>query len=161
MKLEWILLAEGIGQDSKGAITAIGLNQNVLAAPSLPATTKRAVIVHLVADNGAFKPGEKITVRFSVTSPSGQVIAAQTAQATAGQLPWPDLPATSDLSAEMMLVVNEYGTHWLEVVIQPPGGEEIRGQIAVHVVVPVQPLTGELQKTDQAVRLSDHTDAVT
>lgn len=143
MKLEYILLAEGLGQDSKGAITAIGLNQNVFATASFPATTKRAVIAHLVHDGKPLQPGDKITLRFTVTSPSGKMIAAQTAQATVGQIAWPDLPVTSDLPAEMLLTLNEYGTYRFEVAVQMPDGEEMTGQIEFYVVVPAQPLAGQ------------------
>ena len=142
MKMEWILLAEGLGQDAKGAITAIGLNQNILAAPSLPATTKRAVVAHLVADDEPLETGDKITLRFSVTSPSGQVVAAQTAQATVGPVLWPDLPAISDLPVDMVLTFNEYGTHRFEVAVQTTGGEELEGQIDFYVVAPAQSLAG-------------------
>jgi hypothetical protein len=140
--MEWILLAEGLGQDAKGAITAIGLNQNILAAPSLPATTKRAVVAHLVADDEPLETGDKITLRFSVTSPSGQVVAAQTAQATVGPVLWPNLPATSDLPVDMVLTFNEYGTHRFEVAVQTTGGDELEGHIDFHVVAPAQSLAG-------------------
>jgi hypothetical protein len=142
VKIEWVLLAEGLGQDAKGAITALGLNQNILAAPSLPSTTKRAVIAHLAADDEPLETGDKITLRFSVTSPSGQVIAAQTAQATVGTVPWPDLPVTSDLPVEMLLTFNEYGTHRFEVAVQTTGGEELKGQIDFYVVTPAQSMAG-------------------
>lgn len=134
MRVDWILLAEGLGQDAKGAITAIGLNQNVLAVPSLPASTKRAVVAHLVADEGALKPGDQLNLRFSVTSPSGQVIVAHGAQATIGRLPWPDLPASSDLPVELGLTFHEYGTHQFEVAVQAPGSEEMKGQLDFYVV---------------------------
>jgi len=136
MKLEWIILAEGIGQDAKGATTAIGLNQNILATPSLPATTKRAVIAHLMADQGAMNPGDRVTVRFTVTSPSGHVIAAQTAQATIGQIAWPDLPVYWDLPVELLLTFSEYGTHKFEVSVQTANGQEAEERIDFYVVVP-------------------------
>ena len=139
MKLDWILLAEGLGQDAKGAFTAIGLNQNVLAAPSLPVATKRAMIVHLVADKGDLQPGDQLTLRFSVASPSGQIIAAQTAQAAVGTLQWPELPITSDFPVEMLLNFSEYGTHRFEVAIQVAGREEMRDGVDFYVVAPPQP----------------------
>lgn len=149
MKVEWILLAEGLGQDAKGAITVIGLNQNVLGAPSLPVTTKRAVVAHFVADKGSLAPGDKLTLRFSVTSPSGKVIAAQTAQATIGQLPWPDLPASSDLPVELGLTFYEYGTHRFEVAVQTADGQEVTGQIDFYVVTPTDAI-GTSEPTDAA-----------
>lgn len=148
MKIGWVLLAEGLGQDAKGAITVIGLNQNIFAASSLPSTTKRAVVAHLVADDKPLKPGDKLTVRFSVMSPSDQVISAQTAQATVGELAWPDLPATSDLPAEMLLTFSEYGMHRFEVAVQTSIGEEMKGQIDFYVVTPAQPLMGGTEESE-------------
>lgn len=124
MKIEWLILAEGLGQDSKGAITAIGLNQNVLIAPTFPSTTKRAVVAHLVYDIKDLKPGDKLNLYFSATSPSGKVVAAQSAQAAVGEPKWSDLPATADMPAEMLLTLHEYGTHRIEVSVQSSDNEE-------------------------------------
>ena len=148
MKIEWVLLAEGIGQDARPAMTVIGLNQNVLVAPSLPAPTKRAVIAHLVADDKPWNPGDKVTVRFSVMSPSGQVIAAQTAQATVGEQAWSGLPASTDLPAEMLLTISEYGVHRFEVDVQTSTGEEMNGEVDLYVISPDQPLTGGADKPE-------------
>ena len=137
MKIEWILLAEGLGQDAKGAITAIGLNQNVLATPSLPATTKRAVVARLVGeDGGSLNSGDKVTLRFSVSDPAGHVIAAQTAQGTIGPRPWPDLPLSSDLPIELVLTFQQYGTHKFEVAVQASDGTEVNGHLDFYVVTP-------------------------
>jgi hypothetical protein len=152
VRIEWVLLAEGLGQDAKGAFTAIGLNQNILAAASLPTTTKRAVMAHLVADDEPLKAGDKITLRFSVTSPSSQTIAAQTIQGTAGQLPWPDLPATSDLPVELLLTFNEYGTHRFEVVVQTANGGESRGHVDFYVVTPAQSVADGLASAGSRVQ---------
>lgn len=148
MKIEWILLAEGIGQDARPATTVIGLNQNVLVAPSLPASTKRVVIAHLVADDKPWNPGDKVTVRFSVMSPSSQVIAAQTAQATVVEQAWPGLPASTDLPAELLLTISEYGVHRFEVNVQPPTGEEMKGEVNLYVISPNQPLMDGTEKSE-------------
>jgi hypothetical protein len=140
VKIEWILLAEGLGQDAKGAITAIGLNQNILAAPTLPATTKRAVVAHLVAGEGTLSPGDNITLRFNVSSPDGQVIAAQTAQAAIGPRPWPDLPFTLDFPVELVLTFHQYGAHKFELGARALEGPEIREQLDFYVVEPLQGL---------------------
>jgi len=134
VKVDWLLLAEGVGQDSKGALTAIGLSQNVLAAPSLPATTKRAVIAHLVEEAGGLKLGDKISVKVRVTSPAGEVISAQNAQAIVGGIQWPDLPMSVDLPVEILLNVSEYGAYRFEVFVQPVGADEMKGEVGFYVV---------------------------
>jgi hypothetical protein len=83
-----------------------------------------------------------------VMSPSDQIITAQTAQATVGEPAWPDLPATSDLPAEMLLTFSEYGTHRFEVAVQTSIGEEMKEQIEFYVVTPTQPLTGGINKSE-------------
>lgn len=140
MKMEWVLLAEGLGQDAKGAITAIGLNQSIFAASKLPASTKRAVVAHLVDDDDHLNAGDKITLQFSVTSPTDKVIAAQTVQATIGQRMWTDLPVAVDLPVELLLTFNEYGTHYLKVAVQIPDEEELKGQAELYVVEPLKSL---------------------
>jgi hypothetical protein len=141
MKIEWILLAEGLGQDAKGAITAIGINQNVLATPTLPAATKRAVLSHLAADHTEVKTGDKLTVRFSVTSPSGKVISASTAQVTVGPFAWPDLPIFFDFPVELVVTFSEYGTHRFEVAAQVGDSTETSDHIDFYVVNPPDPQT--------------------
>jgi hypothetical protein len=138
MKIEWILLAEGLGQDAKGAITAIGLNQNVLVAQTLPASTKRAIVAHLIACEGTPSPGDAISLRFGVSNPDGQVIAAQTAQAIVGPSLWPDLHPGLDFPVELVLTFHQYGVHKFELAVQAPEGPEIKKQLDFYVVRPAQ-----------------------
>lgn len=134
MKIEWVLLADGIGQDSRGAVTAIGLNQNVLSLRSLPEVAKRAVIAHIVEDPGVLKVGDKFNVLFRVVAPSGEVVIAQSGQITIGNMQWPDLPVSSDLPAELVWNVSEYGTYRFEVVVLLGGGPEVSGHADFYVV---------------------------
>ena len=133
MKLEWVILAEGLGQDSKGAVTAIGLNQNILISPTLPASTKRAVLAHFVEDGTSLSAGQQFTFRISFISPSGKVISAQTGSAPLIVPPWADLPIAIDMPAEMMLNCSEYGTHRIEVSMELPDGDEIKGHVDFYV----------------------------
>jgi hypothetical protein len=132
-----MLLAEGFGQDAKGAVTAIGVNQSVVIAKSLPTTTKRAVLVHLSDEEGSLKPGGKMHFSFSVQSPSGRVLLAQSGQLAAGERPWPDLPATVDIPAEFTVTTYEYGAHRITAQIQCDGGENIECSVPLYVHEPV------------------------
>jgi hypothetical protein len=134
MKVEWILLAEGLGQDAKGAITAIGINQNVLASATLPAVTKRAAVAHLITDQAEVGAGGNLSIRFSVTSPSGKVITATTAQATIGPTRWPDLPVTFDFPVELVVTYTEYGRYYFEVTVQSGDSPETSGRTEFYVV---------------------------
>ena len=133
MKLEWVILAEGLGQDAKGAITAIGLNQNLFIAPTLPSVTKRAIFAHFTEDPTNVEPGRQVTFTTSFISPSGKVIASQTGSVQLATPIWPNLPTTIDLPAEMFLNCTEYGAHKLEVRMRLPDDEEIVGSVDLHV----------------------------
>jgi hypothetical protein len=129
-----MLLAEGFGHDAKGAITAIGVNQSVVIAPTLPATTKRALLVHLSDDEGLLRPGTKLHFSIAVYNPSGRALLAQSGQIALGEKPWPDLPATVDIPAEFTLTTNEYGEHSITAQVQFDGTEAIESSIPLHVV---------------------------
>lgn len=143
MKIGWVLLAEGIGQDARAVLTAIGLNQNVLATTALPIVTKRAIIVHIVADKDALKLGDRFNVTFNVTSPSGKIITAQSGQVTVGKVSWPDLPVSFDLPVELVLNVSEYGTYLIEATVQVADGPEMSEHIEFYVVNAPDPASVE------------------
>jgi hypothetical protein len=144
VKIEWIIIAEGIGSASNGAITAIGLNQVLIVAPSLPVTTKRAVMVHLVLDDDSLTNVE-LGLAIKVLSPSGQVLAAQTAPAIVGTPQWADLPITYDIFSEFPMRLSEYGTYVVNVEITRPDGSSTKGQANFYVREPKQvpPKTGD------------------
>lgn len=136
MKLGWIVLAEGIGADAKGALTAIGLNQNILNTSGLPALTKRAVIAHFIGEDA---PGVgEISATFTVTSPSGNVIFANTvAMKVSGEAPpYPDLPISLDIPADMVLPVSEYGEHRIGISANFPDGSIAEGSVVLYVFPP-------------------------
>src|SRR5579859_3083663 len=134
MKIGWMLLAEGIGQDSRAVLTAIGLNQNVLATPTLPTVTKRAIIVHIISDAEPLKVGYKLNVTFNITNPHGKIITAQNGQITIGKVPWPDLPVSFDMPVELIFNVSEYGTYLIGAAVQVADGPEMSEQIEFYVV---------------------------
>src|ERR1700728_4346746 len=138
MKLEWIILAEGLGQDAKAAVTVIGIGQNMLLSPTLPALTKRAILAHFV-ENGsddagsAVKAGDQLVFSVRVTSPSGKVITAMNTPATLAPKVWPDLPASIDMPAEMVFTCPEYGRYEISVDASLPSGDAIGGSIDFYV----------------------------
>jgi hypothetical protein len=134
MKIGWVLLAEGIGQDSRAVLTAIGLNQNVLATPTLPTVTKRAIVAHVVSDTEPLKLGDKLNITFNIMSPRGKIITAQSGQVTIGKVPWPDLPVSIDLPVELVFNVSEYGTYLIGATVQVADGPETIERIEFYVV---------------------------
>ena len=136
MKLDWIIIAEGIGRDAKGALTLIGLNQNVFVAPTLPAVTKRAVVAHFVDDGDTPKSGDILSFKLSVISPSGETVSAQQGQAAIGQALWPDPTPTFDLPAEITINCAEYGSYRLEVEVQFGASQGSGGSVNLYVKEP-------------------------
>ena len=136
MKLGWILLAEGLGQDAKGAVTAIGLNQNILITSTLPAQAKRAILAHFVEDGSTVKTGDQLMFRVSFVSPSGKVISAMNSPAILAPMPWSDLPVSIDLPAEMILSCSEYGAYEINVEVELSTGETVGGQEKFYVREP-------------------------
>jgi hypothetical protein len=133
MKLEWMLLAEGLGQDARGAVTAIGINQNVLVVQKLPITTKRAIIAHIEDEDNLFATGDKLGFRFRVISPSDDTISTQSGQVLLAERPHSDLPFTIDFPVEIVFDVAEYGPYRLTMTINLPDGEQVAGQVILYV----------------------------
>lgn len=141
MDLEWIILAEGFGTNANGAMTAIAINQNVVAAPVLPTTTKRAVIAHFLgheAESHALADKD-VTVSAQVLSPSGDVIFAATGGGKFPTSPWPDLPAGLDIAVELQLRITEYGRYEVRVSAQAPEVPKMEGHTYLYACQPSAP----------------------
>jgi hypothetical protein len=136
MKIEWLILAEGLGTAANGAVTAIGVNQNLVVTPTLPVMTKRAVLAHLAAEDDTLANTE-LGVSTKVLGPAGQVLAAQTASAKTGTPLWTDLPITFDLFAEFPLRLADYGTYVVEVEVTGPDGSAAKSRANFYVREPV------------------------
>lgn len=137
MKISWVLLAEGMTIDGRGAVTAVGIGQQIFVAPSLPTTTKRAIVIHIVEESGLMKPNSSFNFAIRVTDPKGNVVVAQTASVAVGHIPWPTLPITTVLPLELALNLSEYGAYRFDVQVQPPdGAEPSDGSVEMHVARP-------------------------
>jgi hypothetical protein len=137
VKLDWVIVAEGLGTDAKGAVTAIGVDQAVLIAPEVPTTTKRAIIARLVEDEEtALTAGTTIQFSLAIRSPSGKVLSAQSGGATIGAKLFPELPGSVVIPAEVGIAANEYGTYDIEVTASAPGMDEVSGTVPLYVVPP-------------------------
>jgi hypothetical protein len=137
VKLEWLLIAEGFGRDAKQAITAIGINQNVQIAQSLPVVTKRGVFAHLTDEEGRLKEGDTISVSLQVKSPSGRTIIGQTSEGPVGPPPWPDLPVGVDIVAEVGLRLPEFGRYSFELTLthvdSVGSAKSVESEVVFHV----------------------------
>jgi hypothetical protein len=139
VRLEWILMAEGFGSNASGALTAIALNQNVLVTPSLPVTTKRAILAHFVVEGEEAHTlaDQEITVSSQVIGPSNETVLASSLPGRFPRPAWPDLPVGLDIIFEFPLRITEYGTYEIRVSTRAISGDEIRGHINLHVRQPL------------------------
>jgi hypothetical protein len=138
MRLDWILLAEGAGTNAVGSVSAISINSNVLATPSVPLPTKRVVIAHFVGEPGesAHLAGQDVTVTARVLSPSGDAVLVHSATAKFGAPIWPELPSALDIAIELPLRITEYGAHDIVVSAQADDGAVMEGRIQLYVMEP-------------------------
>ena len=133
MKLEWIILAEGFGTASNGAVTAIGINQQVIIAPHLPTTTKRGIMAHFV-DSPSDLADRELEVSISVTNPSGKPMLATTVPARMSPVPqWPDVQPGIDIFLEIPLRVSEYGAYEISLSLKLPDEGPLSGSIPSYV----------------------------
>lgn len=134
MQISWMMLAEGIAQDAKGAFSLIGVNQNIIFVDSIPSQTKRAVLVHLEAAAGeGVADLSSATFTFTVTAPSGVVIGAQSGQIEAGDLPFPDLPSTADVPFDSVIPIAEPGEYTVGFRITYSTGRTDQSAISLFV----------------------------
>lgn len=132
MNIGWIIVAEGITNDSRNALTLVALNQSILPTPTLPVATKRAVLTHVV--DVELPEGTPIQLSYSVASPSGRVLLAQSATLIAGPVAWPEIPATLDFPAEFLVNVTEFGRHAIRVEVEVFGEVAASAEEAFYVV---------------------------
>lgn len=134
MTLEWIILAEGFGTASNGAVTAIGVNQQVIVASSFPVTTKRGIMAHIANDGETSLYGKELEVRVTVCDPEDKPIWVQTSPARMNPAPpWPGLPGGVDVFVEIPLHLSEYGTYKITLSVKPPEGDTVTGTVSFYV----------------------------
>jgi hypothetical protein len=139
VKVDWVIIAEGLGTAANGAVTVIGFNQVLIVAPVLPTTTKRSVMIHLSGDEQDRKEGNvKLDLAVQVASPSGRTLAAQQAAVQAVSAPWPEVPLAFDVFAEFPIELPEYGTYTVSADFTAPDGQRLHGQANFYVVPPPQ-----------------------
>lgn len=138
MRLEWILLAEGAGTNAIGSVSVISINANVVATPSVPASTKRVVVAHFSGEPGESEhlAGQELTVSARVVGPSGDAILAHSATGKFGAPIYPELPSGLDIMIELPLRVTEFGEHEIVVIAQAENGASMEGHIQLYVMTP-------------------------
>jgi hypothetical protein len=137
VKIEWALMAEGITQDSRGAVTAVGLAQALLVVRTVPVVMKRAVVLLLSGEREEFIPGRPLHFRVSVTGPSGEkLVTHEGIVPMSGSLNPVDLPGAATIATETAFQVKEYGRHSVKLAVQSTDQPELIGKLDFFVVRP-------------------------
>lgn len=136
MKLDWVVGAEGIAQDARGAYTAVGLSQNVITSATLPTTVRRSVIAQVSGDPGEFREGSKVSLALRCISPSGKVLTASTNQGLIGESEWPELPPNALIGGDINMPVGEYGEHSISIELQFDDDPPLLGETKLYVMSP-------------------------
>lgn len=115
MKFDFLALAEASAEDSRGAITLVAINQNLVIAPALPAAFRRTAIAYVTEEDGdtPLPPGTPVSIAFRIESPSGKVIVAGTGNGALGTKPYPELPGAVQLAVDVVGTATEYGGYTL------------------------------------------------
>jgi hypothetical protein len=141
LRVEWLGLAEGSTQDARGALALVGVNQNVIQAPSLPHTVKEVFVLHVVDDDGdTLTEGTEVTVDFRVESPNGVILSAARSAAKLSQKSFSAIPAVYlQFVAESLLRFEEYGTYTIRCTVETANRQSASEEKSLYVIEPAAP----------------------
>jgi hypothetical protein len=151
---DWLGIAEGSTNDARGALTLVGVGQNVMATAEFPHREQRVLIVTVLDEEGTeLGQDAAFGITLEITSPSGRVLIAThqtltTAQASNPVGIPPDVPGRGfQIMWSLNLEVTEYGPHIVRVEIEIPNQEPLSRSRKIYVVPPPgtssQPLAPE------------------
>lgn len=138
MNIDWLILAEGHTFDSRGAITAVGLNQDVLIPERLPATPHGVILARISGDD--LTTAETLHFKLVVLAPDGGVVFAQNGQAPVATPPL-EVPPKINVAMDYQLTVTDYGEHIIKLSVYSEKGGEDEAQAPLWVVKPRQKQT--------------------
>lgn len=137
MLLDYVIVAEGVGQDSRGAMTLVAVDQVALIAQTLPISVARLLIVRAVeARVGELTAGADLSMRFQVTSPSGDTVAAGSVTGKGGERVLPDIPVAIQVILQVQFQAPEVGEYRVAVTLSPSTGSEVNAETSLYVVSP-------------------------
>jgi len=139
-EFDWLGIADGATNDSRGALALVGVGHNVIVARSLPHQTQRVVVVMIVDPEGtSLQEGTAVQFDFRLTSPSGRTLVANSQTVNIGpnvtliELPT-DVPGRGfQLVAGLALQITEYGPHTISAAVTVGEQELVRSR-QLHVI---------------------------
>lgn len=147
LAIDWLGIAEASANDARGALTLIGVGQNVVVAPQLPHREQRVLVISVLDENGSDLNGrdDGISLALEITSPSGRTLLANTQLVPLSQAANParipdDVESRGfQLVLTLNLEFTELGTHKISTTVIA-GAVEARRERRLYVVAgPVLP----------------------
>ena len=142
LEFDWLGIADGSTNDSRGALALVGVGHNVIVARSVPHQTQRVLIVMIVDESGnTLAEGTAVSFDFKLTAPSGRTLMANTQMITIPpSATLIDLPSDASgrgfqLVAGLGLQVTEYGVHTIRAAVTVGEVELVRSR-NLHVIPP-------------------------
>jgi hypothetical protein len=132
MRLDYALLAEGVGQDSRGAITLIAVDQLILATATLPIQVNRVLAMRAIEETNELQDAT-VTLRLTVLSPSGDTISATSGMGALGPRLFADVPGMLNVQSMFAFLATEYGEYKINAHVTAAGGTELSVSIPFNV----------------------------
>lgn len=148
LSIDWLGIAEASASDARGALTLIGVGQNVIVAPSFPHREQRVLVVTALDDDGSELKGAEssVSLGLEIKAPSGKTLLANTQVVPLAQASNPSMiPADVEargfqLVLTLNLEVTEFGAHTIRVVVTVDDVEAERQRRIYVVKPPVDPI---------------------
>lgn len=136
IQLEWFGLAEGSTEDSRGALTLVGVNQNIIQAREFPVNVKRQFVI-LTGEDEGFEDltDRRIHVTVEVTSPSGELVASAKQVVNIHGKRRKEIPGSLQLVGAMNFEVGEVGAYLAACIVEDSRGEfRLEGSKKFYVI---------------------------
>ncbi|TRO64776.1 hypothetical protein [Streptomyces sp. IB201691-2A2] len=137
MRIDSVLLAEGIATDARGAFTAVGVNQKIISSAALPFAVKQNLVLIFTdeSDESEFTSpeGKDFSVSVRLLDPDGQASFAVSQPLPKVKKSWVDLPSLMNLVVEVSVSGNRYGKYSLVAALQEKGVDQEKKVITLFV----------------------------
>lgn len=96
LTIDLFVMCEGAATDARGALTLVGIGQNVVQTEELPARTSRTFAALVSEDDETERilvPGNSVEVNIRVVDPDGKSAGAVGQSLVVGEPTWPHIPS--------------------------------------------------------------------
>ncbi|MFJ9900164.1 hypothetical protein ACIQPR_43230 [Streptomyces sp. NPDC091280] len=134
MRVEHVLLTEGVGADIRNAMTLIGFNQRVINAHAVPFSFRQTLVIGLIddsEDDGVAPSGQ---LAINLVNPQGVAVFALNQAIQLNQRSRKDVPGFTNIAMDVQFSGSVRGRYTLQLTWQDAVGEAEKHEISVYVV---------------------------